>query len=256
MFSRRSGPLPPTDNRGRRVHGFKPFEFCDLKNKGVSNRPGNPFLTSFLPLTPFLQLFFPLSSSNYLRGLDPKVFIRPRYNKCQPIHEPTTMSTNMSQYSFLLHTCNLGTKTRTVVNPFTKQQFEVPIDKGLTEGEVEAIWTIFQDHQVTLIELIADENWATYANEQAKFRCLDLNGPTPIDSIHAELTVPQITNEMLEMILAMASGANLALTSNDHKCVRIAGRHPNSMELARWPDAKKLSSVAELRQWLQNDISG
>lgn len=169
------------------------------------------------------------------------------------------MQSELWNYSFILHTCNLGNTTKLIVNPFTRQQFEVPVDEGLTHYEIEAVKNIFSNNDVRLLEVIADEAWATYANEHATFKCFDLDSSNRIDSIHAELVVAKLSDELLRMILALASDANLALISDHrktHRFARIVGRPPDERLLERWPDMEELSSVSELRYWLTEQIKG
>jgi hypothetical protein len=162
------------------------------------------------------------------------------------------MKPNPSEYHFVLHTCNLGSKTKTVVNPFTRQELKVPLDDGLVERETEAVRKIFAQHAIEgPFKAGHVSGYSIYANDWVSLRCFELGGSTPVEGIDVFLTLSELTNEALELILELARDGNLALTSQLGKLVRIVGRHPTSEELARWPDAKKLSTTTELRNWLE-----
>jgi hypothetical protein len=160
-------------------------------------------------------------------------------------------------YSFLLHTCNLGSQTRTSTNPFTGETVESTMDAGLTDDEINALQDVFDENGIDGPEP-EGEGYAAYRaeGESLRFRCNDLDEGEPIDGIAAEVVVKQLSDELLTIILDVARAGNLVLTSSVGDCVRVPIRDPDHKLLQRWPDAVAVSSIAELRQWLQESIGG
>jgi hypothetical protein len=148
----------------------------------------------------------------------------------------------------------LGSETETLVSPFTGIPFDVPVDQGLTDRERQTVRDIFAEYGITGPEHTGNEGYGAYRNHQAEFRCFELDGPNQIVAIQVDLVVTHLSDDLLKMILKLAIAANLALTSFHGKFARIVNRYPNRKMVARWPDAKKLSSVAELRTWLDEVI--
>jgi hypothetical protein len=161
------------------------------------------------------------------------------------------------EYHFLLHTCNLGSRTKTVVNPFTGEEFQKPIDDGLSKQEIDALRESFAAHKVHgpvngghLVGPVYGNEWVSLHTE------FELGGASRVVSISVLLEIDELEDEVLEAILTIARNGNLALMSQLGKSVRIIDRQPTAKELARWPDAEKLSSLAELRQWIEVEIQG
>jgi len=161
------------------------------------------------------------------------------------------------EYSFLFHTRNLGDAARTGINPLTGNAIEFPIDNGLTDDEVDAIQNVFAENGIDGPEPDG-EGYAVYGSdgEYLRFQCYDLEGSAPISSIDGEAVVKQLTDSVLTIILDVARAGNLVLTSSVGDCVRIPDDSPTEILLNRWPDAESLSSVSELRRWLQETIGG
>ena len=161
------------------------------------------------------------------------------------------------EYSFHLHTCNLGESARTGTNPFTGQTVEVPIDEGLSDAEIDAIQAVFDENGIEGPEP-AGEGYAVYGanSDSLRFRCNDLDEGEPISGIDVEVVVTSLSDKVLATILEVARAGNLAMTSSLGDCVRIIDRVPDRSLLERWPDAQTLSSATQLRQWLQGIIGG
>lgn len=161
-------------------------------------------------------------------------------------------------YGFLLHTCNLGDAVRTAgTNPFTGEAVVVPIDDGLSDDEIDALRDVFDENAIDGPEP-EGEGYAVYGadGDSLRFRCFTFDGDHSICDIAAEVVVKQLSDDILTIILDVARAGNLALTSSVGDCVRIPGRRPDPKLLKRWPDAQPLSSISELRQWLQDSIGG
>ena len=165
------------------------------------------------------------------------------------------MESMLREYYFVLHTCNLGSNTKTVVNPFTQAESQVPVDFGLNKKETEALWEIFAAHKVGGPFDGGHLVGPVYGNEWINFHSgFELGGSTPVVSISTFLTVRELSDKVLDLILRIARLGNLALTSQHGKSARIVGRQPNLKERDRWPDAEELSTIADLEDWLQNQI--
>lgn len=161
------------------------------------------------------------------------------------------------EYSFLLHTCNLGDTARTGTNPFTGKVVEFLIDDGLTNEEIDALQEVFDENGIDGPEP-QGEGYAAYgpAGNSLRFRCNDLDDGESISSIAVEVVVKELSAEILVIVLDVARAGNFALTSSVGDCVRIPDRSPDVKLLERWPDATSLSSISELRQWLKDSIGG
>jgi hypothetical protein len=161
------------------------------------------------------------------------------------------------EYSFLLHTCNLGDAARTGRNPFTGEPVEFPIDDGLTDDEIDAIQDVFDENGIDGPEPDG-QGYAVYGadGDCLRFRCNDLDAGEPISGIAAEAVVKELSDQILTVILDVARAGHLALTSSVGDCVRIPDRTPDAKLLKRWPDAQSLSSISELRQWFEDSIGG
>jgi hypothetical protein len=142
-----------------------------------------------------------------------------------------------------------------VKNPFTGDEFEQPVDGGLSNEETDAIREIFAAHNIQGPFDGGHLVGPVYGNESLNFHTeFELGGDSPVVSISVFVSVDDLSDEILVTILTLARNGNLSLMSQLGTSVRIVDRQPTSKELARWPDAKKLTSTAELRQWLQDKI--
>ncbi len=161
------------------------------------------------------------------------------------------------EYSFLMHTCNLGDQSGKATNPFTGETIEFPMDYGLTREEIDAIQDIFDENGVDG----PDPDGEGYVmrriqSESLRFLCYDLDAAEPIAEIAVEVIVKDLPDQVLTLILDVARAGNLALTSSVGDSVRIPGKKLSAEVKKRWPDAQSLSSISELRQWLQDSIGG
>jgi len=94
-----------------------------------------------------------------------------------------------------------------------------------------------------------------YGNEgeYLRVRGAELHQEEPICSFSVELAVKSLDDAILEIILMIARAGNLALCSPfGTDDVRIVDAEPSKKILHRWPDAKKLSSSEEMRDWLKS----
>lgn len=159
------------------------------------------------------------------------------------------------EYSFYTHTLNFGDKVRKGTNPFTGEATEFPIDDGMTDEEIEAIQDIFDEYEIDGPEP-EFEGYAMYSDEGSslRFRCNDLDDCDLITGIPIELVTPTLMDEMLSIILQVARAGNLAFTSVTGEDVRIVDCVPTAVQLRRWPDARTVNSISELRDWLINVI--
>ncbi len=161
------------------------------------------------------------------------------------------------EFSFQFHTSNLTEATRTQINPFTGEPIAIPIDNGLTEDETRRMLQVFEENGINGPE--ADgEGYAVYGSkgDSIRFRCSNLDDSIPVKAIACEVVVRELSDEVLAIIVDVARAGNMVLTSCTGDCARVVGRSLDAKVLTRWPDAEPLSSVDELRAWLQGTIGG
>ncbi len=161
------------------------------------------------------------------------------------------------EYSFLLHTSNLGDNVRTATNPFTGETIESAIDNGLTQAEIDAVQDVFDQNGIDGPEP-EGEGYAVYGSngDHVRFRCRDLNDGLPITEIVVEIVVSQLSDEILQLLLQLARAGNLLLMSSAGDCVQIVDNKPNRRLQTRWPDIQTMSSNVNLKAWLQEVIGG
>lgn len=161
------------------------------------------------------------------------------------------------EYIIYLHTCNLGDKSPSGTNPFTGEPVEYAIDRGLVYSELEAVRDVFDSNEIRGPEPNS-EGYAIYGSggDSLRFRCHSLDARETIKGMTVEIVVRHLSTATLETVLDVARAGNLALTSCVGDRIRIVDREPNVAELARWPDAESISSVHELRGWIEDTIGG
>jgi hypothetical protein len=171
----------------------------------------------------------------------------------------STENLERREFSFLLHTCNLGEKTRTGVNPFTKETIHFPIDDGLSDSESDAVLEILESHGFEEPE----EEGEGYVLSWSDRECLQLRSGAfepiaeGISSVEVELlSVGTIPDQVLAIILEIAIAGNLALMSPTGEDVRVPAKAKLPQVLKRWPDAAVIETVDELRAWLTDTIEG
>ena len=159
------------------------------------------------------------------------------------------------EYSFYLQTLNFGDQFRTVINPFTGKTLEVPIDRGMTAAEIKSIQILFHENHVEGPEP-EFEGYALRTDDgtSLRFRCHVLDADYSLTCIAVELVTPDPTDEVLNIILDVARAGCLALTSATGDGVRTIDDAPTSAQLARWPEAITIKTVADLRDWLSSTI--
>lgn len=161
------------------------------------------------------------------------------------------------EYSFHLHTRNLGDTVRKTTNPFTGETIEVPIDDGLSQAERDALAKVLSTHGFKGPEP-EGEGYALYLpNDQSvRIRGGELDGTRRITGFAVEIVVVELNEDILKIVLDMARSGNLALTSFTGDKVRLVSRPDDDKALKRWPDAKPVESTAELRAWLVDVTEG
>ncbi|MEZ6047849.1 MAG: hypothetical protein R3C11_20195 [Planctomycetaceae bacterium] len=132
-----------------------------------------------------------------------RVFSNPRTD--QPPSIPDDYLTHW-EYSFGLHTCNLGDTVREGVNPFTGERVGFPIDNGLTEVEMDTVQEVFERYSIIGPEPDG-EGYAVYgkAGESIRFRGGELHGKYPLVGLSVEITtVLEVTEEVAGIVLEVA----------------------------------------------------
>lgn len=165
----------------------------------------------------------------------------------------------MTEYSFLLHTCNLGEQRPSrFVNPFTKEPVIEHLDTGLLEVERTALKRVFDKYGFEGPEPEAEGYVLRFAS-RGKLRWRSgTYDPCPLGatSFPFELTSCSLTEEALTIILELAQAANCLLMSPFGEDVRIPASLESKAVRSRWPDAALIQSVDDLRDWLINEIGG
>jgi hypothetical protein len=155
------------------------------------------------------------------------------------------------EFSFLLYTTNLGTRSGEATNPFTKKIVQFPIDEGLSDDETEALVEYLEEQGFEGPEPHGEGYVLDRGGDTFRHRFDDEgNSASP----QAELVVRKLDNDFAKIAFEIASVANCVLMSpvGKHVCVPAA-RYRKAL-LARWPDLRQLSSPKDLRSWLENDL--
>lgn len=131
-------------------------------------------------------------------------------------------------YSFYFHTRNLGKKVHRATDPFTGEARDIPIDDGLTASERKVLGSVLAKHGFKGPEP-EGEGYALYLAEGQRVRVRDgdLMGTEPITGFAVEVTVLELTDEVLGVLLDLAKSGNLAFTSETGDNVRIVSRAAN-----------------------------
>lgn len=158
------------------------------------------------------------------------------------------------QYIFSARTLNLGNKVRRTTNPFTNEDVEYVVDRGLTSSEIAALQTVFRKNGVAGPEPHS-EGYAVYGSgtRVLRFRCRDLETTTPkapLSGMEIELTCVSLhpPDNALSVILEVARAGNLCLVEGES--ARVFDELPTAEQLRRWPAARMIKSTAELLEWL------
>lgn len=157
-------------------------------------------------------------------------------------------------YSFLFHTCNLGdgTRVRRGVNPATGIAFEAIIDDGLSSVELAQLQTCFHHNDINGPEPDFEGYARYWANGTVlRLRSLDFAHALGVPSVCVELTATELSDDVLQLLLQISEAGNLAFMSSIGDAVRFSDSHMALGIQARYPDAKPIGSLSELRQWLE-----
>jgi hypothetical protein len=160
-------------------------------------------------------------------------------------------------FSFILHTANLGDRTRHVINPFTQATLDVPIDHGFTANEAAEMAGFLASRGFTGPEPHGEGFVLRHAaRDSLRLRFGQFEGPAPgVVSVGAELVVKRLDDGVLGILLELACVANCAFMSSTGKHVRLPKSRVRETLLSRWPQLRSLESVQDLREWLENDIA-
>lgn len=155
------------------------------------------------------------------------------------------------EFSFLLYTTNLGTRSRKAINPFTKKVVQFPIDDGLSDDETEALVEYLEERGFEGPEPHGEGYVLHRGGDTFRLRFDDEGNSV---SPEAELVVRKLDDEFAKIVFETATVANCVLMSpiGEHVCVP-ATRYRKTL-LARWPGLRRLSSAKDLRGWLENDL--
>ena len=127
------------------------------------------------------------------------------------------------EYTFGLYTSNLGEAVRTVQNPFTGKPVSIPIDRGLTEQEINAVKAVFDRNGLQGPEP-EFEGYAIYGTggDSLRFRGGDFDCGIAVIGFSVEIVVRHLMEAMLEIVLDAARAGNFALMSCVGDCVRVS----------------------------------
>ncbi|QDU79952.1 hypothetical protein Pla110_16740 [Polystyrenella longa] len=159
-------------------------------------------------------------------------------------------------YSFGIHTSNLGDRYREGTNPFTGKTTRFPIDDGLTDSEIAAIKQVFKDNGFKGPEPDGD-GYAIYGRDGSslRFRFRDLDSDPRCVSGTVEIVVKKLNTKIIGFVLDVARAGNMVIT-NGVRDALVLDRDPDAQLKSRWPDAKKVSSVSELGNWITKTVFG
>jgi hypothetical protein len=160
-----------------------------------------------------------------------------------------------SAVGFRLHlqTCNLGTRARTVRNPFTGATLAVPGDLALTAEDRQAVRALLQ-------EVGAGEP------DPDTYRRIELPGGSIVDiavgtldddapCIGFAVECSDLTAEGASFLYALASRGNLSVGSSIDPQVVALTRPEQRERVARWyPKVSMVGSPSRLRVWLERQL--
>lgn len=161
------------------------------------------------------------------------------------------------EYSFILHTTELGVETRTTTNPFTGEQMKIPIDKGLTSEQIDAVNGVLKTHKLRGSDPETHSlKFESGPNERVSFYNVDFVHGKRICDFEASVLTKQLQDRQLGFIWDIARAGKFALMSGIGEHVRLAEQTPTALVAARWPQVETLSGISELRWWFQNVLRG
>lgn len=161
------------------------------------------------------------------------------------------------EFTFLLATCNLSTRTYTTQNPFTGEILHFPIDDGFNEDEVLGLRHIIQT--AGFVQNHDPDSDRELSRALAPTETLRLLGEIEEGrkDLQVEITViDSIPFDCLDLILTLARAGNCALMSGTGTDVGLLSKPTNELVAQRWPEAIIISTRDELREWLEKVIRG
>ena len=159
------------------------------------------------------------------------------------------------EFSFHLHTLNLGTTDRSGTNPFTGEAVDFHEDEGLTDDQIDGVQDVLDEYGFDGPEEDG-EGYALYGDDGSsiRFRYMDLESGDAVCNVPVEITVPRITKDVLTILREVATAGGFALTSFTGEHARLIGASPTAAHRNRWPDVQSLRSMTEFRDWLVDTI--
>jgi hypothetical protein len=160
------------------------------------------------------------------------------------------------EYSFCLHTCRLGDKVKRITNPFTGEILEVPIDIGLSVTEIDAVKVLLSNHDA---EYGSDDEFHHIRFVDGTLICLglgDLNRKQPIVNVGVNLICPELSDEAVEYVHAVAKAAGTALITSANENAALTAPAEDPKVRRRWPDAAMVANTNDLAKWLKNIVVG
>ncbi len=137
------------------------------------------------------------------------------------------------------------------VNPATGAAIEAIIDDGLSSVEVAQLQTCFRNNDIHGPEPDF-EGYARYwpNGNVLRLRTLDFAHALGVPSVSVELTATELSDDVLQILCQISEAGNLAFMSSIGEVVRFIDSRMALGIKARYPDAKQIGSLSELRQWL------
>lgn len=156
------------------------------------------------------------------------------------------------EFSFYLTTCNLSSRTQTVTNPFTGQPHIFFVDDGLTADECSALRAAMSAAGFEKSEIPGEG----YVYRMFPDNSLRLLGEIDVGrtGFAVELVIRRLTNEPLDLLLAIARAGNFAFTDVTGNHVHLLAPSATKLVAERWPGAPLVRSSEDLRIWLEKVI--
>ena len=161
------------------------------------------------------------------------------------------------EYSFILHTTNLGDSTRATTNPFTGEQMELPVDNGLSMDQIDSVSAVLARYNVHGPD--PDTHALTFEcgrNEKVSFYHVEFRHGKRICNFEASALTKELSDRQLTFIRDVACAGKFALMSGVGEHVRLVEQAPDDAMLKRWPGVQTISGIAELRWWFESVLCG
>lgn len=145
-----------------------------------------------------------------------------------------------------LHTINLGTETKTRINPFNGKEILVRVDLGASAAEIEAAHALFNEFKAS-------------EPDPEGFRTILLAGCRINLNYHPVSSAVEITGNLnSEAILflyrfALDSGMFLYSDCYQETIAILPGQFQPLMR-ERWPNIQPINSPDELKDWVTRDV--